>query len=157
MPQPREWGEFRSANLWVEADNVSIEGIDFRFGLGSGVRIWRGRNVTIQNCVFSGAMAGVSGDGRAKEIVATTDSAQVTSVSGITLTRCLYQNYPQHEWLRDWLSWDEIYAQYASNSLARVRAKQTTITHCLAAHVADAVQASSPSDEPADIAIAKNW
>ncbi|MCB9952050.1 MAG: right-handed parallel beta-helix repeat-containing protein [Planctomycetaceae bacterium] len=145
VPDPREWGEHQSANVWIEANHVAIEGIEFQCGVGAGVRIWNGRDVSIKDCAFSGAALGV-------------DAAHGNVPSEqLAVERCLYHNYPQHKWLRGWLPWADIYANYDKSSLVKAVDEGTTIRDCVVTHFGDGMQLSSRTGQPADVSVKHNW
>lgn len=130
-PEPREWGEFRAANLTIESSNVQIRGMRFEFGIGSSVMVMDADNVEISECSFFGATYGLS-----------TPSGN-SAGQHVSLQKCLYHNYPQHSWRTNWLSWDEIYVGYASSSLISANADFVTVKDCVATHFGDAVQVSN--------------
>lgn len=126
-PGPREWGEFKSATVWLEADHVQLEGLRIEFGIGAAVNIWDAEHVEIRDCVFSECSVGVRCGGGVKPS------------EDVWIDRCLYHNYPQYSWHREWLGWPDIYAGYASSSLATARDAPLKITNCVAVHVGDAL------------------
>ena len=130
-PEPREWGEFRAANLTIESSNVQIRGLRFEFGIGSSVMVMDADNVSISDCSFFGATYGVS-----------TPSGH-SAGQHVSLQKCLYHNYPQYGWRINWLSWAEIYVGYASSSLIGANADFVTVKDCVAVHFGDAVQVSN--------------
>lgn len=130
-PEPQEWGEFRSANLTIEAEHVQVCGIDFQMGVGASVLLHQADQVQIADCAFSGANCGV---------MTLPDSGYERHVR---LDRCLYQNYPQYSWRQKWLSWDELYAGYATSSLISSDWDQVTVSNCLVVHAGDGVRISN--------------
>jgi hypothetical protein len=146
VPEPREWGEFRSANLWVEADHIEIHGMQFKNGIGSSILLWNAEDVVIRDCVFTGASVGVRGNAGRKP------------ARDVRVERCLYHNYPQGSWLRSWLSWLEIYAVYSCSSLVHAVDEGTEVRECLALHVGDGLYLSSRSDQPnRGLVATNNW
>lgn len=145
VPDPREWGEFRSANVWIEAGHVRLEGLDMRCGIGSSVRLWNGSNVTIVDCAMSGANVGIN----AAEGVVASDRLRVE--------RCLYHNYPQFDWRREWLDWPEVYAHYSTSTLIKAIDLETSIENNVVVHCGDGMQLSSRSAAAVSIRAADNW
>lgn len=134
-PPPREWGEFKSSCLWIDADHVHIEGIRFEFGIGSCIRIWQGKNITIQDCSFEGAKFGVY----ARE--------DFGDVDQLTIRRCCYSNYPQGSWLgSNELTWRQVYAAYDSSTLIDSNGSNISVENCLASHSGDAYRISPRKD-----------
>lgn len=145
VPQPREWGEHKSANLWIEADHVQIRGLQFDFGIGAGIRVWNAAHVAISNCAITGATTGVRG-GHGKK-----------PARNVTIEQCLYHNYPQWEW-QGWLAWEELYGAYPNQSLAAVVDDRTTIRRCVAVHCGDGMHVStSGKDIEQGILVERNW
>lgn len=144
VPEPREWGEFRSANLWVEGDHWIIKGLTLEYGIGSSVCIWNGENVRIENCVFSGAKYGVL------------TSKALKPAKHLIVDSCLYHNYPQYDWNVDWLNWNEIYAHYSSSCLSSTSHAPTTISNCLALHCGDGIQITSQKNSEDEIIVSQN-
>lgn len=142
---PREWGEFKSANIHLAASHLRLEGLHLQCGLGSGVRIWRGKDVTITNCVLSGCQLGVDAH------------ADGNSIEGLKLERCLYHNYPQGDWRRKWLEWGDIYTNYARSSLVRAYDRHAVVSDCVAIHGGDGLQVSSRDCLPVDMLLERNW
>lgn len=136
VPGPREWGEFRSANLWIEADYLILRGLQLECGIGAAVNVWAGQHITIEDCVFSGATFGIlAGRG-------------VRRSEDLAVRRCLYHNYPQRHWRDGWMSWDDVYASYASSTLLTAVDDRTVVENCLAVHGGDALRLSSHEDAP---------
>jgi hypothetical protein len=142
---PREWGEFKSANVHLAASHLRLEGLHLRCGLGSGVRIWCGQDVTIANCVFTGCQVGVDAHADGK------------SIEGLRVERCLYHNYPQGDWRRKWLDWGSIYTNYARSSLVRAYDRHAVVIDCVAIHGGDGLQVSSRDCLPVDMMLEGNW
>ena len=138
-PPPREWGGFRSACIWIEADHIRLNGLSVDFGIGSAVHIWKGSDVEVRDCLFSGATYGVVCRGR-------------SHVDGVSIVNCLYHNYPQYYWLRDWLTWEAVYASYSSSSLAASDATPILIKNCLVAHGGDALRISPSAEQSVGLA-----
>ena len=118
--QGREWGEFKSANLWIEAGDIDLDGLVFDFGVGAGINVWDGERVSIRNCLFTGAQVGVQASWRAG------------SCAGLHLENCAYHHFPLGRWRGIWLSWKEVYAAYSTQSLlacsdANLRARRNLV------------------------------
>jgi hypothetical protein len=135
-PEPQEWGEFRSANLTIEAEHVQVRGMNFQMGVGASVLLHQADHVQISDCAFSGANCGV---------MTLPDSGYERHVR---LDHCLYQNYPQYSWRQNWLSWDELYAGYATSSLLTSDWDQVTVSNCLVAHAGDGLRISNSGQRP---------
>ena len=131
VPEPREWGEFKSANIWVEADHVVFSGLQFEMGIGSGLLVWNAEDVLIRECAFSGATFGVKCGRGAKPAYK------------VSVENCLYHNFPQYLWHRDWLSWVECYAGYPYSSLIAAVDDGTRVSNNLVAHAGDGLQIST--------------
>ncbi len=139
-PAPREWGELKSATVWVEADHVRLEGLQIEDGLGAGVTIWNAEDIEIRDCAFSGATFGVRcADGP-------------KPARDVRMVNCLYHNYPQYHWRREWLTWDEVYAAYSSSTLIASTAAPLTIENCLVTHAGDALRISPATGQGSSIA-----
>ena len=130
-PEPQEWGEFRSANLTIEAEHVQVRGMSFQMGVGASVLLHQADHVQISDCAFSGANCGV---------MTLADSGHERHLN---LNRCLYQNYPQYTWRQSWLSWDELYAGYATSSLISSDWDQVMVSNCLVVHAGDGLRISN--------------
>ncbi len=143
VPEPREWGEMKSANLWVETDHVEITGIQFEFGIGSAIRIWNGKNTRISHCTFKGCGQGIS------------DRHGLSVAGQLAIDHCLYDNFPQFEWSKQWLDWDNLYAHYSTSGLVSSSARNLTVTHNAVLHCADGM-AISP-DITSRAKIERNW
>ena len=98
VPPRGAWGGWKAANVWLEAGHVRFEGLRFKLGVGSGLRLWKGTNVAVVDCLFDGAVVGIKASSGAERLV------------GLRVEHCLYHNYPQREWQRRWLTWSEAYA-----------------------------------------------
>ncbi len=134
-PAPREWGEFKSATVWIEADHVRLEGLHMDFGIGAAVHIGDADDVEIRDCVLTGSTFGVKSSGGEKP------------ARRISIENCLYHNYPQYHWLKDWLSWDEVYSAYPSSSLASSVDAPLQVRNCLVTHAGDALQISPRANQ----------
>jgi hypothetical protein len=135
IPSPREWGNIRTANVWVEAGHIVFDGIKFDFGVGSGLLLWKAESITIRNCQFSGTDYGV------------TAHPQVKPAKHITIEQSLYHNYPQYEWRKDWLSWQEVYAYYSSSTLVSLSEDDVVVRGNIVTQAGDGLQLST-KDEP---------
>ena len=102
----------------------------FEFGIASNLLVWNSQNTVVTNCIFSESNWGV------------TTKPQVAPVENLTLKNNLYHHYPQYYWLRDWLSWQEVYAHYANSSLISSSDAGLTVAHNIVAHGGDALQIS---------------
>ncbi|MDP1797018.1 MAG: right-handed parallel beta-helix repeat-containing protein [Planctomycetaceae bacterium] len=129
-PAPREWGEFKSATVWVETDHIRLEGLQIEFGIGAAVNLWNAEHVEIRDCAFSGSTFGVKCGGGIKPS------------RHVTLMNCLYHNYPQYHWRKNWLTWDEVYAAYSSSALIASTDTPLTVENCLVTHAGDALRIS---------------
>lgn len=133
VPTPREWGNIRSANVWVEADHVVFDGLRFDFGVGAGVLLWNASDVVVRDCVFSGADTGIGAQPR------------IGGAHRLTIRHSLYHNYPQYHWQHGWLPWREVYASYSSSSLLSLAGREITVANSLVAHGGDAIRVSPPA------------
>ncbi len=131
VPRPREWGEFRSANLTIHAANAIVRGLQFRTGIGCSIRALGESRLTIEDCSFNGATYGVQCD--------ETGSAK----GAVSVRRCIYHNFPQHHWRRSWLDWNEIYAGHASSCLISSTVAELDVEDCVALHVGDGLRVSN--------------
>lgn len=127
IPPPREWYNFKSANFWLEADHVVIEGLQFDFGVGAGIRLWNSNYVTIRDCAFQGAWAGVEG------------SPHLHSTSGLVLESSVYDNYPQYHWRKAGMTWADVYRHYSNYSLISNAPSGAIIRSNIVAHYGDGV------------------
>ena len=146
VPEPREWGEFKSANVWLEADHVVLTGLRLEIGIGAGILVWNAEDVSIRDCAFQGATFGVK------------CSCGVKPARRVTVENCFYHNFPQYFWHRDWLTWSECYAAYSSSSLIGAADDGTRVANNLVTHGGDALRISthdSTIEEGVDIS--GNW
>ena len=144
VPPPREWGVFKSANVWIEANHVRIRGIQFDFGIGASALLWNAKDVVFEDCLFTGATHGVR-------------SAGPCLPERITIRRCLYHFYPLHSW-SIWLGWHDLYAAYSAHGLAKLSGDGHTIEACVVVHAADGLQVTVPKEAYRDgVRIAGNW
>lgn len=130
VPNPREWGNIRSANIWLEADHVVLEGLRFDFGVGAGLLLWNASGLTVRDCLFAGADIGIAAHPR------------IGGAVQVRVEHSLYHNYPQYHWQRDWLPWREVYASYASSSLVALGGRGVQVVDNLVSNGGDAVQVS---------------
>ena len=130
VPSPREWGNIRAANVWVEADHVVFNGLQFDFGVGAGLLLWNASNVAVHDCAFAGADVGVGANPR------------VGGAHNLRVTHSLYQNYPQYHWQQEWLPWREVYTSYSSSSLVSVNGRGLDVLHNLVSNGGDSVRLS---------------
>lgn len=128
---PREWGEFRSANLMITGNCVVVEGIDFRMGIGASVMLSESDNVEISECAFSGATYGV---------YCLTPRRQGLALS---VRKSIYHNYPQCDWFKDWLTWGELYGGYPSSTLVFSCYDHVQVSQNVATHVGDGIRVSN--------------
>ncbi|MBI3862553.1 MAG: hypothetical protein HY290_11735 [Planctomycetia bacterium] len=146
VPEPREWGEFKSANVWVESDHVAFSGLQFEMGIGAGLLVWNATDVAIRECAFHGAAFGVKCGTGAKPS------------KNVLIENCLYENYPQYFWHRDWLSWDECYAGYASSSLVTAVDDGTRVVSNLVVHAGDGLRITTRDSAVHDgVEAVGNW
>ena len=147
VPPPREWGEFKSANLWIEADHLVLSGLRLEFGLGAAIRVWNGEHIEIEDCEFSGCSVGVLAGGGQKPS------------RHLSVERCWYHNSPQADWLRGWLTWEEVYAAYSSSTLCSAADLPVSIRSNLVTDFGDGLRIS-PRKSADQIGIAEiegNW
>jgi hypothetical protein len=145
IPQPREWGEYKVANAIVEADHVIVDGIRFQFGIGSSVNLWNASNITLRDCSFEYCNSGVT-------------SGVLKPSRELTLTRCIYHNFPQAYWEQSgWLSWFDIYARYSSSSLVRIGYSPTLIENNAVIHGGDAIGVTNPAEIDTSSIVRRNW
>ncbi|MBS0201595.1 MAG: hypothetical protein JSS49_01760 [Planctomycetes bacterium] len=147
VPPPREWGEFKSANVWVEADHIRLTGLRLEFGLGAAVRVWNGTHLLVEDCEFTGCAYGVQA------------GAGVKPACHLQVERCWYNNTPQSDWARSWLTWNEVYSSYASSTLCSTGDRPVIIRDNLVTDFGDGVRVS-PGVNPAQTGIAEvegNW
>ena len=131
IPAPREWGNIRSANVWVEADHVVFEGLRFAGGVGAGLLLWSADHVEIRDCLFEGAVYGIQ------------TRPRVRPITDVTAEYNLYHNYPQAAWADEWLTWDQVYGQYSSSTLIASQMGGVTVRGNIVAHSGDALQITS--------------
>ena len=124
-PPPREWGIWKATNVWVEASHLRFEGLRFDFGVGSSLHLWNADDVAVVDCAFSGADVGVNASGG------------VRATAGLRVERCLFENYPQGEWSREWLSSKEVYAFFSRSRLVACANGGTFIRGNLVVHGGD--------------------
>lgn len=145
VPPPQEWGIFKSANLWIEASHVRVEGFRFEFGVGASIRIWWGTDIEISDCSFEGATYGV---------LATQGGAPI---SDLRIRSSLFHNYPQGNWIgQSKLSWNDVYAAYSSSSLLSSDATGVSIFNSVVTHCGDAIRVS-PSQVDRPSKVEQNW
>lgn len=131
IPSPREWGNIRSANVWVEADHVVFEGLRFVAGIGAGLLLWSADHVEVRDCLFEGAGYGIQ------------TRPRVRAITDVTAEYNLYHNYPQAAWRDEWLAWDQVYAHYSSSTLIASLVDGVTVRGNLIAHSGDALRLTS--------------
>lgn len=127
-PRPGLWGFWRAANVWLEADHIVLEGLRLEGGLGASIRLWGGSNVTVRDCVMSGAQCGVRGHGPSQ-------------TSGLVVEHCLYHNNGQRQWRDGWLTKGEAYA-FESAQLVSGAAAGMTLNHNLVVSSHDGISVS---------------
>ncbi|MBE9203861.1 hypothetical protein IQ218_10950 [Synechocystis salina LEGE 06099] len=130
IPSPWEWGNSRVANIWLETKYLVFDGLNLELGAGSSFLLWDSGHVTIKNCLLTGASSGIS------------TQPHIQPASHLLVEHNLYHNYPQHGWLRHWLPWREVYAQYFNSSLISSSSAHVTVRHNLITHSGDALQIS---------------
>lgn len=145
VPEPREWGQHRSANIWIEADHVLVKGLHLQGGVGSAVRIWNANGISITDCAFSGADFGVDATNVAGE------------VPRVAVQQCLYHNYPQHLWRREWLNWGDVYANYANSCLIKSTRGGATVSRNVVTHFGDGLQLTADSNRKSETQASHNW
>ena len=96
LPAALANGEWRAANVWIEADHVRLEGIHFDFGVGFGVRVFAGTEIAVVESLITGSGTGVNA------------VSQIKPSTGLRVARSAFHNYPQGDWGR-WLTWREAY------------------------------------------------
>jgi hypothetical protein len=145
-PEPREWGEIKSATLWIEADHIRVDNLRIEWGLGAAVNIWNANDIEFHDCAFRGAAFGV----RAAE--------SHERPCSLKLRRCFYHNYPQRAWRDGWLTWAEVYAGYASSTLLVDYAGLTEVRDCLVSHGGDSLMISpNRYAKDSEALIEDNW
>jgi hypothetical protein len=130
IPSPREWGNIRAANAWVEAAHVVFEGLRFDFGVGAGLLLWNAADVLVRDCSFSGVDIGVGAHPR------------IGGAVDVRVEHSLYHNYPQYHWQNGWLPWREVYARYASSSLVAMGGRGVQVLGNLVSNGGDSVRVS---------------
>ncbi|MDD5544851.1 MAG: chondroitinase-B domain-containing protein [Acidobacteriia bacterium] len=131
IPPPGLWRISQSANVFVEADFIRFEGLRFDFGVGYGVRLWKASDISIVDCAFSGAAIGIAA------------GAGVKPAKNLRVEYCLNENYPQFEWLGQWMSWAEIYDSYSSSTLVDSSNDGAVIQNNLALEGADGLRVNT--------------
>lgn len=130
VPNPWEWGNIRSANAWVEADHVVLEGLRFDFGVGAGLLLWNASDVAVRDCAFTGVDIGIGAHPR------------VGGAKQLRVEHSIYQNYPQYHWQQAWLPWREVYSSYASSSLISMGGRGVVVSENLVSNGGDSVRVS---------------
>ncbi len=133
IPRPYAWWTVRAADVWVEASHVEFDGLRFELGVGAGILLWNGEHVTVRDCLFSGAVTGIRA------------SPRIRAPNDLTVEHSAYHNYPQYFWLRDWLSWKEIYSHHSYSTLVGVAADGVTVRNNLVTHAGDGLELSTPA------------
>jgi len=101
-------GVWRAANVWLEASYFRFEGIRFELGAGSGISLFRSRNLDIRECVFTGADIGIDA------------SKAASGRIDLNVRNCASLNYPAGEWQPGWLSWQECYTHQRNRGFISV-------------------------------------
>jgi len=135
IPRPYASWTVRSANVWLEADHVRFEGIRFFLGVGAGLILWDARDVTVSDCLFTGANFGISNFPTLKQ------------PDDLVVEHSLYHNYPQYFWSREWLSYGEIYSHHAFSTLVCAAGDGIIARYNLVTHSADGLELSTPDTE----------
>ena len=131
VPSPDQFGNVTPvANVWVEANHLIFEGLQFDFGIGSGILLWNASHILIKDCLFSGSAHGIS------------DNYGIHSIKDITVEYSLYHNYPQYDWLENWLTWREVYSTAGNSALVNLKASEVVIRNNIVAHTGDGMQVS---------------
>lgn len=133
IPRPYASWSIRSANVWVEAAHVRFEGLRFHLGVGSGVLLWKARDIIVSDSMFTGAMFGISGFPR------------VSLPRDVVVERSFYNNYPQHQWLRGWLTGEEIYDHHSNSTLIGTYGDGIVARYNLVTHAGDGMELSTPA------------
>ncbi len=132
IARPYASWSIRSANVWVEANHVRFEGLRFHLGVGAGLLLWNANNIVVRDAMFSGAMFGVSNFPRA-------------SLSrNLVVEHSHYDNYPQYFWMRDWLSWQEIFSHHSNSTLMSITGDGVIARYNLITHAGDGMQLYTP-------------
>jgi hypothetical protein len=129
------WRISNAANVVVMANDVHFEGLCFDFGVGYGIHIWEGENVTITDCLFTGAATAIQA-GRGRK-----------PAENLNVEHCLYHNYPQYEWYKNWLDWSEVYDSYATSTLLESSNYGALIRHNLVVDGADGLEVTTGNIE----------
>ncbi|MDM8543896.1 hypothetical protein QUF90_22710 [Desulfococcaceae bacterium HSG9] len=101
-------GVWRAANVWLEASYFRFEGIRFELGGGSGISLFRSRNLKVRECLFTGADNGIDASRAAPGRI------------DLSVINCASLNYPAGEWRPDWLTWKECYTHQRNMGLITV-------------------------------------
>ena len=118
----------------------------FESGIGAGLLIWDAADVIIRECAFHGATFGIKCGVGAKPS------------RNIHVENCLYENFPQYLWHRDWLSWEECYAGYSSSSLNTAVDDGTVVVNNLVVHAGDGLRITTNDVAIRDgLEISGNW
>ncbi|MFM6118172.1 MAG: right-handed parallel beta-helix repeat-containing protein [Sphaerospermopsis kisseleviana] len=136
IPSPREWGNSRVANIWLEAQHLVFDGLRLELGVGSSFLLWDSGYITIRNTLLTGAGTGISA------------SPHINVPSHLVVEYNLYHNYPQYNWLKNWLPWNEVYAHYSNSTLISASSPNLVIRHNVVSHGGDALQISPHLDKP---------
>ena len=133
VPRPYASWSVRAANVWVEADHVRFEGLRFVMGVGAGILLWDSQDVVVRDSTFAGAVSGIANFPRR------------TLPHGVLVERAFYHNYPQYFWLRDWLTWAEVYSHHSNSTLIGIVGDDIIARDNLVAHAGDGIQLSTPA------------
>lgn len=147
VPPAREWGDFKSANVWIEADHIFIMGFRFEFGLGAAIRVWNASDFAVEDCEFTGCAHGVQAGFGVKPAI------------DLRVERCWYHNTPQGDWAKSWLTWNEVYSAYSSSTLCASGDRPVKVCNNLVTDFGDALRISpSPNPEQEGAAeLVGNW
>lgn len=135
VPRPYASWTIRSANVWAESDHVRFEGLNFYLGVGSGLLLWNARDVTVSDCLFTGADFGIG------------NFPTLQNPDNLTVEHSLYHNYPQYFWSREWLSYNEIYRHHSNSTLVAAAGDGIIARYNLVTHSADGLELSTPDTE----------
>lgn len=145
IPSPREWGNVRASNVWLEADHVVLDGLRIRGGVGAGVLLWDADHVEIRESFFEGADFGVQ------------TRPTVDPATDLVVAQNLYHNYPQADWRRSgWLTWDQVYAHYAASTLLASREGGVRVRGNLVLHAGDALRLTNGGEGTAGVEATEN-
>lgn len=137
VPSPDQFGNVPpAANVWIEAEHIIFDGLRFELGVGASILLWNASNITIRDCVFTGAMYGVA------------SYFSIRPATNILVEYSLYHNYPQHNWYENWLTWQEIYSTGGRSSLVQLNGPGVVIRHNLVTHAGDGLQISPRTHHP---------